>query len=581
MFTMERSINCGLGALLVRNSSAYTLQKKYFGGGTVEVALPSKKVHVLRKNLHERFEDGTINFLSIVALNHGLNSLKRLGLTMTMISNHSFTLAQYLHGKLLTMHHNNGQRAVKLYCDTDFSDEAIQGGIVNFNILRSDGSYIGYTEVINLASLHNISLRTGCFCNPGACLRHLGLSEDQYYDYYKAGHVCGDNRDLINGRPTGSVRVSFSYYTTYKNLHTLIDMLVNCFVTGPVIYKVPDTWEEEKYELRKKFKPYFNLNTFTHVKTTNYNGDLQQLKENGTDSIANNHPETSKDLTLSHIFIYPIKSCGCFEVFDTWNLDDKGLAFDRLWMITTSTGVALTQKQEPKMCLIKPVIDLIKRLMVLTFKGHPSISIPLDSEPSSTEVHSLCQSKVCTDYVQGVDCGDSVAEWLSKVLNKPGLRLIKQWGEEVRTKNKTDNVKLSLANQAQFLIITEASVGWLADQIQDTSSCSKESMLHRFRSNFVVQGKITAFGEQNWSQVHVGNNEFKVIGPCGRCQMICIDQETGDRTKEPLTILSASLKGKIKFGVYLSQIDSFKYSKISIGDKITSNFLKNNAFSKK
>lgn len=33
--------------------------------------------------------------------------------------------------------------------------------------------------------------------------------------------------------------------------------------------------------------------------------------------------------------------------------------------------------------------------------------------------------------------------------------------------------------------------------------------------------------------------------------MICINQQTGEVTKEPLLTLSKELKGKISFGVYL------------------------------
>lgn len=50
--------------------------------------------------------------------------------------------------------------------------------------------------------------------------------------------------------------------------------------------------------------------------------------------------------------------------------------------------------------------------------------------------------------------------------------------------------------------------------------------------------------------------------------MICINQTTGERTREPLTTLSAALKGRLKFGIYLSQCDGFNNSKVSIGDNV-------------
>lgn len=105
-----------------------------------------------------RFEDGTLNFLSILALNHGFDSLQKLGLTMHMISLHCFTMAQYLHRKLMSLHHSNGRRAVRVFCDSDYSDPNTQGGVVNFNMIRSDGSYIGYMEVSFIGD-HNVQNR--------------------------------------------------------------------------------------------------------------------------------------------------------------------------------------------------------------------------------------------------------------------------------------------------------------------------------------------------------------------------------------------------------------------------------------
>ena len=60
-------------------------------------------------------------------------------------------------------------------------------------------------EVEKLAGLAGIMLRTGCFCNPGACSAHLGLSHEDVISNYEAGHVCWDDQDLIDGRPTGEI----------------------------------------------------------------------------------------------------------------------------------------------------------------------------------------------------------------------------------------------------------------------------------------------------------------------------------------------------------------------------------------
>lgn len=66
---------------------------------------------------------------------------------METISHHTFYLAKDLYNELKNLKHPNGKRAVVFYMDTDFDDILKQGGIVTFNLVRDDGSYIGYAEV--------------------------------------------------------------------------------------------------------------------------------------------------------------------------------------------------------------------------------------------------------------------------------------------------------------------------------------------------------------------------------------------------------------------------------------------------
>lgn len=47
---------------------------------------------------------------------------------------------------------------------------------------------------------------------------------------------------------------------------------------------------------------------------------------------------------------------------------------------------------------------------------------------------------------------------------------------------------------------------------------------------------------------------FQVEGQCARCQMVCIDQHTGERTVEPLRTISEQFSGKLRFGIYLSYV---------------------------
>lgn len=131
-----------------------------------------------------------MSFLSIIALKAGFATLARLNLNMDLISQHTFLLAQYVFRNLLCMHHQNGRPAVILYHTSLFEDRRDQGAIINFNVARENGEFIGYSEVLHFANLYGIHLRTGCFCNPGACQHFLNVSSADLKRFFEVN--CSD-----------------------------------------------------------------------------------------------------------------------------------------------------------------------------------------------------------------------------------------------------------------------------------------------------------------------------------------------------------------------------------------------------
>lgn len=77
---------------------------------------------------------------------------------------------------------------------------------------------------------------------------------------------------------------------------------------------------------------------------------------------------SSCPLTLESITLFPLKSCAGFRVRQ-WPLGEKGLLYDREWMVVSSSGALLTQKQEPKLHLIHPSIDLDRQTLTLMAAG--------------------------------------------------------------------------------------------------------------------------------------------------------------------------------------------------------------------
>lgn len=54
---------------------------------------------------------------------------------------------------------------------------------------------------------------------------------------------------------------------------------------------------------------------------------------------------------------------------------------------------------------------------------------------------------------------------------------------------------------------------------------------------------------------------FQVEGLCPRCHMVCIDQQTGEKTVEPLRTISEQFGGKIRFGIYMTYVGTIDGSK--------------------
>eukprot|EP01086_Lenisia_limosa_P017649 TRINITY_DN9022_c0_g1_i1.p1 TRINITY_DN9022_c0_g1~~TRINITY_DN9022_c0_g1_i1.p1 ORF type:complete len:687 (-),score=158.76 TRINITY_DN9022_c0_g1_i1:37-2097(-) len=221
----------GLGALVAKRESIELLRKRYWGGGSVAVTLSGEDYKTLRKNPVERYEDGTISFLSIGAVRHGLKILHRLG--FDNIKAHTHTLTQYLFKRLTSLRHSNGTDVCHVVGNHTNNDANVQGPIVNCSFISHEGNYIGYNTISNICTKHNIHIRVGCFCNPGACHISLSMSPDDVKRNQKAGHTCGGKMDIDEmNKPLGSVRISVGYMNTFEDIEQLM-----CVIEDHVIDK--------------------------------------------------------------------------------------------------------------------------------------------------------------------------------------------------------------------------------------------------------------------------------------------------------------------------------------------------------
>lgn len=217
-----------LGALIVKNEIIPELRKMGFSGGSVVMATCSKDFALLQPRGCSRFEDGTVPFLSIVALREGFKAINELGIKN--ITKHTWCLTRELYLRLNRLRHENGRPVVRIYGKHNKNDISQQGPIVTLNFLNDKGGYVGYNEVMNNAAKENIQIRVGCFCNPGGCTKANGLNDDQVEEYYQNKTSCHDSIDLINGIPLGAVRISLGVYSTMEDVEAFTNFVKKYFV---------------------------------------------------------------------------------------------------------------------------------------------------------------------------------------------------------------------------------------------------------------------------------------------------------------------------------------------------------------
>jgi molybdenum cofactor sulfurtransferase len=178
----------GVGALLIRKSTFPKLQRPWFAGGTVNFVSVQARSHVLIPS-EAGFEDGTLNYLAIPAVEIGLRHLEKIGIEV--ISERVRCLTGWTLSELLALRHSNGHPMVRIYGP---SDTEARGGTITLNLYDPHGHLLDYRRVEELAGQKGISLRSGCFCNPGTGEIAEGLTEDDM----RAASTLGNGVSLMS-----------------------------------------------------------------------------------------------------------------------------------------------------------------------------------------------------------------------------------------------------------------------------------------------------------------------------------------------------------------------------------------------
>ena len=214
----------GLGALLVRRNALSKLQRPWFAGGTIRIASVKAMGHFFADG-EAAFEDGTVNYLGIPAIKIGLQHIERIGIET--ISKRVQVLTGWLLDQIKALKHGNGQRMALIQGPVTTEE---RGGTITISLFDRDAQPISGQIVERLAGDANISLRTGCFCNPGAGETTFGLSDELMRHYFSMGEglLFPELVQVIDeetGIDISAVRISLGIVSNFADVYRLMTFL--------------------------------------------------------------------------------------------------------------------------------------------------------------------------------------------------------------------------------------------------------------------------------------------------------------------------------------------------------------------
>ncbi|KZL82558.1 aminotransferase class-v [Colletotrichum incanum] len=207
----------GVGCLIVRRDALARLAstRPWFSGGTITAASVGIPWHVMAPD-ETAFEDGTVNFLSIPDVHFGLDWLDGIG--MPLIATRVQCLTGWCLDRLRTLEHSDGSPVARIYGPKNMIS---RGGTICFNFLDAGGRVVDERLVAVESSAQKISLRTGCFCNPGAGETAFGLNKRRLEPLNQVQSNSVDDYIRLLA-PVGAVRISFGFISTAEDVDRFI-----------------------------------------------------------------------------------------------------------------------------------------------------------------------------------------------------------------------------------------------------------------------------------------------------------------------------------------------------------------------
>ena len=269
---------------------------------------------------------------------------------------------------------------------------------------------------------------------------------------------------------------------------------------------------------------------------------------------------------IARLFVYPVKSCAGVELQEA-ELTETGLDLDRAWMVVDENGDFVTQRELPRMALVKPQLKQYE--VVLRAPGMLALHLQIDTVEEPVKV------RVWKDEVAAYDMGDVAAQWFSDFLGRK-LRLVRFDPEHRRLSNTEWTGGAEALNQFSdgypILVIGEGSLAQLNDKLAQAGH--RAVGIERFRPNIVLAG-VEPHDEDRVEVLRIAADvpvRLRPVKPCPRCPIPDIDPATAQSSPEVTTTLRGyrsdpRVDGAITFGMNAITVEGVG-AKLRVGQAV-------------
>ncbi|MCW7537064.1 MOSC N-terminal beta barrel domain-containing protein [Aquabacterium sp. A7-Y] len=270
---------------------------------------------------------------------------------------------------------------------------------------------------------------------------------------------------------------------------------------------------------------------------------------------------------VTGLYVYPIKSCAGVSLPESLIIE-TGLEFDRAWMVVDEEGSFVTQRELPRMALIRPTLRHTD--MVLRAPGMLALHVAYDSVEEAVRV------RLWNEVVRAYDMGDLAAQWFSDFLGRR-LRLVRFDPEFKRLSDPKWTDGREAENQFSdgypYMVVSQSSLDALNDRLLIRGR--RPVAVERFRPNIVIAGDLDPHAEDYFDELQIETGQglvrLQLVKPCTRCTIPNVDPLTGETGHEPGDTLAtyrsdARLDGAVTFGMNAIMLQGLEHL-LTVGGK--------------